>query len=134
VLIVLGAIGATFGGLEAFALQVGPRTRFGWMFYHLSAMLAAYISAVTAFIVINAHDVPMFLRWFVPGLAGTLIITAFSAKYRWRYIRADRAAAAALRKRKTASGEAGTTKTTTSAEPVPARSSERVNDTGALAR
>ena len=51
------------------------------MFYHLSAMLAAYISAVTAFIVINAHSVPMLYRWLVPGVIGTLVITAFSSKY-----------------------------------------------------
>lgn len=60
----------------------GPRTRAGWLTAHLSAMIAAYISAVTAFIVINAHGVPMQLRWIVPIGIGTIVICAFSLPYR----------------------------------------------------
>jgi hypothetical protein len=71
----------------AFALNdvrgiFGPRTRAGWTIAHFSAMIAAYISAVTAFIVINAHGVPMPLRWIVPIGIGTLVISAFSLPYR----------------------------------------------------
>ncbi len=71
----------------AFALNdirgiFGPRTRSGPIIAHFSAMIAAYISAVTAFVVINAHGVPMELRWLVPIGLGTLVITAFSLPYR----------------------------------------------------
>jgi len=61
---------------------LGPRTRVGAVIAHLSAMIAAYISAVTAFVVINAHGVPMELRWLVPIGIGTLVISAFSLPYR----------------------------------------------------
>jgi hypothetical protein len=71
----------------AFALNdvrgvLGPRSRAGWLIAHFSAMIAAYISAVTAFIVINAHGVPMQLRWIVPIGIGTLVISGFSLPHR----------------------------------------------------
>jgi hypothetical protein len=59
-----------------------PRTRVGWLIAHFSAMIAAYISAVTAFVVINAHAVPMQFRWIVPISIGTLVICGFSLPYR----------------------------------------------------
>lgn len=61
---------------------VGPRSRTGALIAHFSAMIAAYISAVTAFVVINAHNVPMPLRWLVPITLGTLVISAFALPYR----------------------------------------------------
>jgi hypothetical protein len=60
----------------------GPRSRVGALIAHFSAMIAAYISAVTAFVVINAHGVPMQLRWLVPISIGTLVISAFALPYR----------------------------------------------------
>jgi hypothetical protein len=67
---------------------VGPRSKVGWIIAHFCAMIAAYISAVTAFVVINAHGVPMAPRWLVPIGIGTLVITGFSLPYRlppgWR--------------------------------------------------
>jgi hypothetical protein len=61
---------------------VGPRNRIGWLIAHFSAMIAAYISAVTAFIVINAHGVPMEVRWVVPIAVGTLVIIGYSLPHR----------------------------------------------------
>jgi hypothetical protein len=71
----------------AFALNdvrgiIGPRSKFGWLIAHFCAMIAAYISAVTAFVVINAHGVPMGWRWLVPIGIGTVVITGFSLPYR----------------------------------------------------
>jgi hypothetical protein len=71
----------------AFALNdvrgiFGPRSRVGSLIAHFSAMIAAYISAVTAFIVINAHGVPMDLRWMIPIGLGTLVITAYALPFR----------------------------------------------------
>jgi hypothetical protein len=48
----------------------------------MTAMIAAYISAVTAFVVINAHGVPMQLRWIVPISIGTIVISIFATPYR----------------------------------------------------
>jgi len=86
----LGTIGLTFALLDLFGLTFGARQRYGWLFSHLSAMLSAYISAVTAFVVINAHGVPMTLRWVVPVAIGGCGIAAFSAYYRLRFWRAAR--------------------------------------------
>jgi hypothetical protein len=90
VMIALGAIGVAFGALDLARLAFGTKQRYGWLFFHLSAMLAAYISAVTAFIVINAHGVPMLYRWLVPVGIGTAVIVAVSVKYRLRFMHADR--------------------------------------------
>ena len=59
----------------------GPRSRHGWLLAHFAGMIAAYISAVTAFAVINAHHVPMMVRWIVPSLAGGTIIIANTLRY-----------------------------------------------------
>jgi uncharacterized membrane protein len=58
-----------------------PRMKVGWLVGHFAGMIAAYIAAVTAFIVINAHDVPMMLRWLVPSLAGGSVIVAYTLRY-----------------------------------------------------
>jgi hypothetical protein len=55
----LGAVAIAFALNDVRGI-IGPRSRVG-----------AYISAVTAFVVINAHGVPMLLRWFVPISMGT---------------------------------------------------------------
>jgi hypothetical protein len=76
---IMGGLGVTaiaFGANDVRGV-IGPRTRVGPVIAHLCAMLGAYTSAVTAFVVINAHGVPMQLRWLVPVGAGTLVITAF---------------------------------------------------------
>ncbi len=81
-LIGIGGIGLAFGLNEVLGFR-GPRSGTGWVLAHLSAMIAAYASAVTAFVVINAHAVPMMLRWTVPvALAGATI-----AAYALRYVR-----------------------------------------------
>lgn len=77
----LGVVAVAFALNDARGIY-GPRSKVGWLIAHFSAMIAAYISAVTAFVVINAHGVPMELRWIVPIAIGTLVITAFSLPYR----------------------------------------------------
>lgn len=58
-----------------------PRTRTGWLLSHFAAMIAAYISAVTAFVVINEHAVPMILRWLVPSAVGGATIVAYTLRH-----------------------------------------------------
>jgi uncharacterized membrane protein len=79
----IGGIAIAFGinDLLGFA---APRLKIGWLLSHFSAMLASYISAVTAFVVINAHAVPMMLRWGVPGTIGALTITIYSLQTIYR--------------------------------------------------
>ncbi len=58
-----------------------PRMKVGWLVSHFAGMIAAYIAAVTAFVVINAHDVPMMLRWIVPSASGASVIVAYTLRY-----------------------------------------------------
>lgn len=89
VLVALAAIAGTFAALDLRALIARKQTRLGSLLMHLSAMIGAYISAVTAFCVINVHAAPMMLRWFVPSAAGTLVIAGFSIAYRRRFALAN---------------------------------------------
>ena len=76
-LIGIGSIAICFGLNDILGFYT-VRLRDGWKLAHLSAMMAAYISAVTAFLVINAHGVPMMLRWGVPSALGALTIAIYS--------------------------------------------------------
>jgi uncharacterized membrane protein len=87
VLFALGAIAAIFAFLDLRALVERRQSRLGSLLVHLSAMIGAYISAVTAFCVINFHGVPMGLRWLVPSVAGSVVIGAFSVAYRRKFSR-----------------------------------------------
>ena len=77
----LGLIAIAFAVNDARGVVKKP-SRIGPLLSHFSAMIAAYISAITAFVVINAHAVPMTLRWLVPSALGSLLIAAFSIRYR----------------------------------------------------
>jgi uncharacterized membrane protein len=84
VLVMLGIIGLWFGAWDLYSLLSRRLTRTGWLLLHLTAMLSAYISAVTAFIVINAHAAPMLARWLVPILVGGSVIVATQFRIRSR--------------------------------------------------
>ncbi len=77
----LGVVAISFAANDVRGLVRKP-SRIGWLLAHFSAMIAAYISAVTAFVVINVHAVPMSLRWIVPSALGSLLIASYSIRYR----------------------------------------------------
>jgi hypothetical protein len=81
IMVGLGIVAVAFAVNDVRGI-VGPRSQVGWLIAHFSAMIAAYISAVTAFVVINAHGVPMELRWLVPIGVGTLVISIYSLPHR----------------------------------------------------
>jgi hypothetical protein len=99
VLFALGAIAAIFALLDLRALFERRQSRLGSLLVHLSAMIGAYISAVTAFCVINFHGVPMGLRWLVPSVAGSVVIGAFSVAYRRRFAKVAKAPGTSLARR-----------------------------------
>jgi uncharacterized membrane protein len=84
VLAMLGGIGIWFGAWDIYSLATHRLTKTGWMFLHFTAMIAAYVSAVTAFIVINGHSVLMLVRWMAPISIGTIIILYFQFTMRNR--------------------------------------------------
>jgi hypothetical protein len=88
----IAAIAGIFAALDLRALAARVQTRLGSLLVHISAMIGAYISAVTAFCVINFHSVPMAARWIVPSFIGTIVIGAFSTQYRRRFARRTRSA------------------------------------------
>ena len=67
----IAAIAIAFASNDVLGLAA-PRMKNGWLLSHFAAMIGSYVSAVTAFVVINAHDVPMMVRWVVPSLAARL--------------------------------------------------------------
>jgi general stress protein CsbA len=91
ILAAIAAIAAAFAALDLRAIRAGAQSRLGSLLVHISAMIGAYISAVTAFLVINLHTVPMAVRWIVPSLVGTFVIGGFSTVYRRRFAKARRA-------------------------------------------
>jgi uncharacterized membrane protein len=102
-LIGIGSIAICFALNEILGFQTA-RTKSGWLLAHLSAMLAAYISAVTAFLVINAHHVPMTVRWLVPSALGAATIVGYSTwilmpAWRAKFARAAHPANARFTKR-----------------------------------
>jgi uncharacterized membrane protein len=81
----IGAIGISFGLNDVLGF-FGSRMRTGWLLAHFAALIAAYISAVTAFLVINAHHAPMLLRWILPSALGGSVIVAYtlrSVRFAW---------------------------------------------------
>jgi hypothetical protein len=76
----IAAIAIAFASNDVLGLAA-PRMKNGWLLSHFAAMIGSYVSAVTAFVVINAHDVPMMVRWVVPSLAGGSVIVAYTLRY-----------------------------------------------------
>ena len=55
------------------------RLKKSWLKLHLGKMLGAYISATTAFVVVNEFF-PSFYGWFIPGIVGGFFITYWIRK------------------------------------------------------
>ncbi|RYD58408.1 MAG: hypothetical protein EOP56_05705 [Sphingobacteriales bacterium] len=51
-----------------------PRNK-DWLLKHIGTMGGAYISAVTAFLVINVKGVPFWLPWLLPTVVGSALIS-----------------------------------------------------------
>jgi uncharacterized membrane protein len=76
----IAAIGIAFAANDILGFR-SPRMPRGWLLSHFAGMIAAYVSAVTAFAVINAHAVPMLLRWAVPSAVGGALIVGVTLRY-----------------------------------------------------
>jgi uncharacterized membrane protein len=57
------------------ASRVGS-VRFTWLYTHVGRMGGSYISAVTAFIVVNVDFLPPLVLWLGPSLIGTIFISS----------------------------------------------------------
>ncbi|MDX1445124.1 DUF2306 domain-containing protein [Lishizhenia sp.] len=83
---VINIVQAVFGGaLLVFAIQDlrlfrdRAKLKKNWLVQHLTRMLGAYISAITAFVVVNAI-LPGVVGWLLPGVVGSILITYWNVK------------------------------------------------------
>jgi hypothetical protein len=82
VLYVLGSICIAAGARSIYQFFRPPDSRVAWLFTHFGSMLAAYIATVSAFSAVNFHFInPVWLRWLWPTVAGSLVITLYTAHY-----------------------------------------------------
>lgn len=58
-----------------------------WLPRHISAMGGAYISTVTAFLVVNVRIEPSWVVWLAPSAVGTVLISASTAKLKVKVVK-----------------------------------------------
>lgn len=72
ILTIFGTVGIVFSSRDLILLKNRKKLRKHWLKMHIGKMIGGYISAVTAFIVVNQ---------FIPGIAGWLIPSIFGTAY-----------------------------------------------------
>jgi hypothetical protein len=79
VLVVSAIIGIVFSVRDLKLFKNPEQLRKGWLKLHLGKMIGGYISATTAFVVVNEYF-PSFYGWFIPGIIGGFIIAYWMRK------------------------------------------------------
>jgi len=79
VLVVYAIVGIIFSVGDFILFRNPERLRKGWLKLHLGKMLGGYISATTAFVIVN-KIFPSFYGWFIPGIVGSFIIAYWMRK------------------------------------------------------
>jgi hypothetical protein len=85
VLVVFAIIGIVFSVRDLKLFKNPEQLRKGWLKLHLGKMIGGYISATTAFVVVNEYF-PSFYGWFIPGIIGGFIITYWMRKLKTKTI------------------------------------------------
>ena len=73
VLVVFGLTACIFGWRDLYLFRNPDKLRPKWLKLHLGKMTGGYISAVSAFFVVN-NILPGLWNWFMPGIAGGIYI------------------------------------------------------------
>ncbi|MCA6365721.1 MAG: DUF2306 domain-containing protein [Cytophagales bacterium] len=79
VLTVFGIVGLFLSIRDLILYKNIERLTAGWLKLHLGKMIGGYISATTAFVVVNDFF-PSFYGWFIPGIIGGFYITYWMNK------------------------------------------------------
>lgn len=79
VLCVFAVVGITFSIRDLYLYKNARRLKDSWLKLHLGKMIGGYISAMTAFVVVNEFF-PSFYGWFIPGIVVGFFITFWIRK------------------------------------------------------
>jgi len=79
VLLVFGSMSLAFGISDLLAFRNINELKKSWLKMHLGKMTGGYISAVSAFFVVN-NVLPGIWNWFTPGIIGSIYITYWMRK------------------------------------------------------
>ena len=79
ILVVFAIVGIVFSVRDLLLFKNPEHLKKGWLKLHLGKMIGGYISATTAFVVVNEFF-PSFYGWFAPGIIGGFIITFWMMK------------------------------------------------------
>ena len=83
--IVFGAIALLLAAREWIGFRRQPAEPRWWWFSHMTNMLAAYITTVSAFSVVNMMFLPPIVRWLWPTVVGTTGILLWTRYYRRKF-------------------------------------------------
>ncbi|MDL2145383.1 DUF2306 domain-containing protein [Flavobacterium tructae] len=79
VLTAFGLVGLIFSSRDLMLFKNKTRLKSVWLKLHLGKMIGGYISATTAFVVVNEFF-PSFYGWFIPGTIGGFYIVYWIRK------------------------------------------------------
>jgi len=79
ILLVFGIVGIIFSVRDLILFKTPERLRKGWLKLHLGKMIGGYISATTAFVVVNKFF-SNYYGWFIPGIVGGFVIAYWVRK------------------------------------------------------
>lgn len=89
----MGIVAMTFGGIglsflisDIRSFITPPKEKMHWWFTHIGSMGGSYISAVTAFVVVNIQFQQFnWVLWILPPMIGSIIIAKTIRKYRVQF-------------------------------------------------
>lgn len=85
--IAFGAIGSTFLWKDIRSFRIPPQEKMHWWYGHINAMGGSYISAVTAFVVVNIQIGQLnWLLWLLPSVIGGTMIGRTIRHYRKKFV------------------------------------------------
>lgn len=86
VALVFGGVGASFLTADVKSFFRAPKEKMHWWYGHISGMGGSYISAVTAFIVVNIQlPQHQWVLWVLPAAIGGTLITRTIRKYKVKF-------------------------------------------------
>jgi hypothetical protein len=84
--VLFGSVGSIFLLLDIKKFIRPPKEKMHWWYSHIGSMGGSYISAVTAFVVVNV-ELPQYkwVLWILPGILGGILITRTIRFYKVRF-------------------------------------------------